>query len=238
MREKIKRHLDERARKWRETWSGKLDDPRARRQAKTDMLVYDHGFLRELYANRHQIAEGVWRSSQPSPRAVRRLAKEGIRTIFNLRGHSHRGSYALEAEACAAAGITLIDFRLSSTYPPKAEDILKLGELYRAADKPILLHCKSGADRAGLGAALYLLMVENATPEQALAQLSLKYLHFRGARTGVLDRMFELFRDAHNATGISFEDWVRSDYDPAKIVAEFTANRWVNALTFKALGRE
>ena len=96
-------------------------DPRAARpprRAIPDVNLVDHAVLRRFWTNRGTVAEGVYRSNQPSPRMIARLADEGIRTIVNLRGPSHFGSYALEREACERHGITLIDFRLYSAACP------------------------------------------------------------------------------------------------------------------------
>ena len=49
---------------------------------------------------------------------------------------------------------------------------------------PVLVHCKSGADRAGLFAALFLILREGATVAEAREELSPRYGHFRHAKTG------------------------------------------------------
>ena len=42
----------------------------------------------------------------------------------------------------------------------------------------MVMHCKSGADRAGLMSALYLILNQDVSVDKAKNQLSLKYLHF------------------------------------------------------------
>ena len=54
---------------------------------------------------------------------------------------------------------------------------------------PALIHCKSGADRAGLAAGLAL-MFEGGSAAEALGQLALRFGHFSRAPTGVLDAFF------------------------------------------------
>ena len=101
-------------RRWKDGWVGDLDAPGARRNAAIDMLVFDHGLLRKAWRNEHEIDGGVWRSSQPDPGAIRRLAGQGFKAVLNLRGATEYGSYLLEREACRAAGIELVDFKLTS----------------------------------------------------------------------------------------------------------------------------
>ena len=122
------------------------------------MLVFDHGMLRKLWRNEHEVEGGVWRSSQPDPGMVRRLAGRGFKAILNLRGATEYGSYLLEREACRAAGIELVDFKLTSRSLPSREEILALDAIFARLPRPFLMHCKSGADRAGFAAALYLLL--------------------------------------------------------------------------------
>ena len=55
----------------------------------------------------------------------------------------------------------------------------------------MLMHCKSGADRAGLMSVLYRFLHEGVPLKEAKKELSLKYGHIRQAHTGILDYFFE-----------------------------------------------
>jgi hypothetical protein len=44
-------------------------------------------------------------------------------------------------------------------------------------DYPLLIHCKSGADRTGLASALYLMVRRGESPERALGAFSLEFGH-------------------------------------------------------------
>jgi protein tyrosine/serine phosphatase len=108
---------------------------------------------------------------------------------------------------------------------------------------PALFHCKSGADRAGLMSALYLMLREGAGPEVARRQLSLRYLHFAGSRTGVLGHMIDAYaadRRASAARGepLPFIAWARTAYDPAAITASFKSTRAQRFISDWLLRRE
>ena len=106
--------------------------------------------------------------------------------------------------------------------PKDVERILRLHDIFRHMRAPALLHCKSGADRAGLAAGLFVLF-QGGTAREALAQLSLRFGHIRQARTGVLDAFFHHY--AREAEGRKpFLDWVREDYDQAALQRDFHAN--------------
>ena len=53
-----------------------------------------------------------------------------------------------------------------------------------------LIHCKSGADRAGLMSALYLIIAKEQSAREAMGQLNWKYGHVKAAKTGVIDAFF------------------------------------------------
>jgi len=208
-----------------------------------DALFVDHQILRLVYLNRHRLGREAWRSGQPAPHQIRRLARQGLRTLVNLRGESEFGTYPLAREACAEAGGAHVEAKLRSRELPSPNTVLHLARLLEAIDYPALFHCKSGADRAGLMSALYLLIREDATPAQARAQLSLRFLHFGGARTGVLGAMIDAYardRAAAEARGaaLPFLDWVRDGYDPAAITAAFDAGRGASFLVDRLLRRE
>lgn len=230
--------ISPRLRKWRKSWNTDLHSPYAKFSAYFDMLIFDHGIFRLLYANRCAIDTGVERSNHPTPGQVKAAAQRGVKTIVNLRGANDFGSYILEQEACRKYRVELVDFRIFSRDLPRKETIFRARELFACVEYPILMHCKSGADRAGLMSVLYLLVHKQEPVERALAQLSLKYGHVRQAKTGILDFFFESYRDFDRRTPTPFLEWVDKYYDYETLRKEFRSNRWANALVDKVLGRE
>ena len=77
---------------------------------------------------------------------------------------------------------------------PPVEAIHEARKLFNELEYPILFHCKSGADRAGLMGALFMYMKEGKPIEEALKQLSLK-LALKKSETGVLDYLRALLSD-------------------------------------------
>ena len=82
----------------------------ARRAAWWHFQLMDHAFLRGLWTNLDQIAPGVWRANQPSPRRLESYQRKlGLKSVVNLRGGSQQGFYLFEAEVCHKLGLTLHD---------------------------------------------------------------------------------------------------------------------------------
>ena len=202
-----------------------------------ELMLKDHGVLRLAWHNLHQIDAQMWRSNQPTPGRVEQAAKAGIKTIINLRGPRNDGGWKLEAEACKKANITLVDFTARSRAAPDKEMLYDARDLFNSIEKPALMHCKSGADRAGLMAALYVLIHCKKPVAEAMKQLSLRYLHVRQAKTGMLDNFFEAYA-AYEAQGMAFFDWVDTIYDPQALHDEFMARPWAEKLVDGILRRE
>jgi len=203
-----------------------LTTPRGRRRARNELVWGDHGFLRVKFRNLHRISDEMYRANQPSPEHIARYAKElGLKTIINLRGQSPKGYYLLEKEACERHGIQLVDFQVFSREVPTAESVLQAKQLFDSIAYPALMHCKSGADRAGVMSVLYQHFRKGLPIDQALEQLSGKYLHVRHGKTGVLDDFFETYLAQGKPAGLSFEDWVSRGYDHKAMKARFLRGR-------------
>ncbi len=204
-----------------------------------DLIAADHGIFRLAYLNLHEVAPGVLRSAQPSPRDIRRLAKRGVRTVINLRGPRDCGSYRLEQQACEKYGVRLINFKLRSRGVPRRHQIHEAAALFRDIEYPVLIHCKSGADRAGLMSALYLLLREGRPVEEAARQLSLRYGHFKQADTGVLDHFLHSYRAETAGGPMDFLRWVDERYEPKRVASSFKMRSGVtNFIVNRLLRRE
>ena len=217
---------------------GDLSTRHGRARAWSDSLLVDHAVFRLVWDNFAEIIPGkLYRSNHPTPArlaaAKRRL---GLRTLVNLRGHRQCGSDALSRAAAQRLGLMHVDMAFESRGAPHRERILRFAGLYGDLQTPALLHCKSGADRAGLAAGLAI-MFEGGRAAQALAQLSWRYGHFSRSRTGILDAFFKLY--AREAEGrLPFLDWVSGEYDEQRLRTEFSASRLSSFVNDKVLARE
>ena len=218
---------------------------KGRRRAWRQLMFADHGILRKFYANSHEVSPGkLWRTYQPSPLDLTRWKERGVKTVVNLRGDKPSGFYFLEEEACANLGLDLITFRVFSREAPSKEILHGSARLFDKITYPALLHCKSGADRAGLMSTLFLFFQEGAPLTRALDQLSFKYGHVKHGKTGVIDAAFEEYIAYAKKAGASlssvddFFGWVDNKYDPAATKKNFRATWLGSLLTEKVLRRE
>ena len=188
-----------------------LSDPVQRRRAFWQYQLLDHAFLRHWWTNFDQIAPGVYRSNQPSHRRFERYAAMGIKSVLNLRGAGHHARYLFEKETVDALGLTMINVSLQARKAPTREAVQALIAAFRQIDRPFLMHCKSGADRAGLASAIYLMVIEGKGVEEARKMLSPRYIHFRWSKTGVLEHLLDVYAARNSASPIGFEEWIATE---------------------------
>ncbi len=219
-------------------FAGDISTPEGRRQAWLDSLFVDHAVFRTVWDNFAPVIPGrLYRCNHPTPGRLAALTRRyGLRTLVNLRGQRRCGSDALSRDAAQRLGLDHIDMAFESRGAPHRERILRFHGIYTSMTTPALMHCKSGADRAGLAAGLVLLF-EGGTSRDALRQMSWRFGHFNRSRTGVLDAFFLQY--AATAEGRKpFLDWVRDDYDENHLRATFRAHGLSTFINDRLLARE
>lgn len=120
------------------------------------------------------------------------IGKYNIKSIINLRGQrAGRSWYQEELEMCNQCGVRHYDLSIPADKSPSAEQLAALRHLFENAPRPLLLHCKAGADRSGLAAALWKVVVDKEPKALARKQLSLRFGHFPIGPTSALDDFFK-----------------------------------------------
>lgn len=220
------------------SFRGDLTSPGGRAAAWFDSLFVDHSVLRLAWGNVAEVVPGkIYRSNHPTPMRLARLVRRfGLKTLVNVRGKRDCGSDALSRDQAEALGLAHIDMAFESRGAPHRDRILRFAVLYRSLATPALLHCKSGADRAGLASGLAVLF-EGGTAAEAGRQLSLRFGHFSRSKTGILDAFFVLY--AREAEGrIGFLEWVQTEYDEQRLRDGFRAGGFSSFINDRVLVRE
>ncbi len=123
------------------------------------------------------------------------INKYHLRSILNLRGKNPEEDwYNDEVKISLEYGLTHYDLALSASRELTDQEVKRLVEIFESAPRPILIHCKSGADRSGLVAAMWKVIVDKETKEGAKNQLSLLYGHIPIGPTSAMDHFFERWR--------------------------------------------
>ncbi|AOK20410.1 protein-tyrosine-phosphatase [Burkholderia cepacia] len=116
--------------------------------------------------NLHRITPTLYRSAQLSRADVPELQKLGIRKVISFR------SFHADDSILAGTQIKMQRIRIN-TWDIRDEDMVAALKALRTADQdgPVLIHCQHGADRTGLVSALYRMVYQGWTREQALDEL-------------------------------------------------------------------
>lgn len=182
------------------------------------------------WSNFAVVDEGrFFRSAQLTPdRLARLIDARGIRTIVNLRGAKPgRRWYREEREVARAKGVHHVDVRWSAERLPHRESLLELLDVYARAERPILVHCLSGADRAGEAAAIYQIEYMGRSAEQAAEMLSLRFLHLAWLRPAKR-HFLGLYRG---------EAWARAQYHPCSgDYPHYDVDRYCNTAALRRRG--
>lgn len=113
--------------------------------------------------NLHKVDDNVYRAEQPNEQAMKELSKLGIKTILNLR-------YFKKDKQVPEANLTLVHYKIRPGSISYTDIVTALKEINKAP-KPVLVHCKYGADRTGCIIAAYNIVKHNYSKEQAIDEL-------------------------------------------------------------------
>jgi len=207
----------------RASYNTDLSTPENRRRAHIYNLWFDHAVLRKVWTNFHPVAPGVYRSNQPTHERFVKLKEMGIKSVLNLRGAGGSAHYLVEKESCDQLGLILVDVNLHARSAASRAEIQKVLAAFRSIEKPFVLHCKSGADRAGFASAMYMMVVDGKSVAEARKMLSVKFIHLKWSKTGILDHILDVFEARTAQSPIGFEDWINTEYDGPALQASFEA---------------
>lgn len=158
------------------------------------LLTASYFLYREVQGNFHPITEGeAYRSAQlDRDNLDYYIRKYNIRSIINLRGRNlDKPWYQEEIKVSAEHKIAHYDLSLSAIREPSEENVLKLIEIFKHAPRPVLIHCQAGADRSGLAAAMWQVVVDKKPKLEAEKQLSILYGHIPIGKTSAMDSFFQ-----------------------------------------------
>lgn len=163
-----------------------------------------------VHQNFHVISPGlVYRAAQMNGgELAAAIRAHGIKTIVNLRGAGEdKPWYNDEINTSRQLGVQHFDFALSASQELDDAQMDQILATISNAPKPVLIHCKSGADRTGLIGALYLYGLEGQPAGTADRQLALYYGHIPLAfwgNTGAMDNSFWKYVRHHRVRRTNF----------------------------------
>lgn len=218
-----------------------LKTPWGRAWAWLYAMLQEHNFTNLIRFNFHRISEDAYRSSQPTMWQLRRMVKKhGIKTILNLKGSNPGSAYwAFEREQCEKLGVKLVDVDIKSRETPWVENLHQAKAVFDSVEYPIWMHCKAGADRAGIYATFYQYFHQRRPIEQTDQLKFWPFGHFRYSEAGKIDNYLEHYKAYHkDHPEVGLLEWAENVADRDGIDREYEARGWSSLISDRLLRRE
>jgi len=116
--------------------------------------------------NLHRISPTLYRSEQPTALGMKNIEKLGVRTVINLR-YFNDDKDEVEGTSLRTEHTKILTWRIGDKHVIDVMNMLKKTE-----NGPFLIHCQHGADRTGLMTAMYRILEQGWTPDDALKELT------------------------------------------------------------------
>ncbi len=116
--------------------------------------------------NLHKVSDDLYRGAQPTSEGMKRLEQLGVKMVVNLRAfHSDRDE--LEGTGLAYKYIN------STAWNPEDKDVVRFLQVITDSNStPVFVHCKHGSDRTGTMCAIYRIVVEGWSREDAIEEMT------------------------------------------------------------------
>lgn len=116
--------------------------------------------------NLYRVSPQLYRSGQPTAQGMRNLQQLGIKTVVSLRSfHSDRDEI----------GATPLGYEhiYMKAWHPEFKEVVRFLRVVTDHDRtPVVVHCQHGADRTGTMCALYRVVIEGWTKEEAVREMT------------------------------------------------------------------
>lgn len=121
----------------------------------------------DAHYNVHQMTPTLYRSGLPDSRALPLLEKLKIGTVINFLPES-------DATWLKTADTKQVQLTYRTNHVDDSDVLAALRAIQQAeSNGPVLMHCKHGSDRTGLMAAMYRVVIQGWSKEDALNEMTL-----------------------------------------------------------------
>lgn len=113
-----------------------------------------------------KVDEDLYRGAQPTEKGIKKLSELGVTTIVNLRAQT-RSERAHQQELAETYGMRFVSLPMRMYFRPKADQIAEFLQTLEQSDGAVFIHCHQGEDRTGSMVAVYRVVEQGWSPENA-----------------------------------------------------------------------
>jgi len=116
-------------------------------------------------ANLYKVTDYLYRSEQPINEGMQNLEKLGIKTIINLR------SFYSDSGQIKGTGLRVEELSVNAWHIEDVDVVRVLRIIRKRENGPFLIHCSHGADRVGVMVAMFRVVEQGWTKEDAIEEM-------------------------------------------------------------------
>ncbi len=120
--------------------------------------------------NFRKVTTGIYRGGQPNRAALVELAEKGFKTVVSFRWQKRIVNQ--EKRDCKDLGLDFVSIPLNYSNPPSLGDIKNfLNVLEDSRMHPVFVHCLHGKDRTGIMVAIYRIIDQEWSVQEAYKEM-------------------------------------------------------------------
>ena len=129
-----------------------------------EINTIEEEILADNIRNFYKVSDGIYRSAQPDRKSMELMDIIGVKTVINLR------RYHSDINEAKNTSLKLERVKMNPG-KIKDEDIAEILTIIKNSDKPVLIHCWHGSDRTGVVVAMYRIIFEGYSKDEAIREL-------------------------------------------------------------------
>ena len=128
-------------------------------------LKSKHKDLKKQNLELDKINNNLYRSAQPTKQGMNNLKNIGVKTIINLR------AFHSDKDETGNTGLFNEEISVNTWYIKDKDVIRVLRIVLKKQNGPILIHCQHGADRTGIMIAMYRIVEQGWSKDEAIREM-------------------------------------------------------------------
>ena len=116
--------------------------------------------------NAYKVSDDLYRGAQPTSEGMKQLEELGVKTVVNLR------AFFSDRDELEDTGLAY-EYIKTTSWNLENKDVVRFLQIFTNNDStPIFVHCKHGSDRTGIMCAIYRIVIEGWSREDAIEEMT------------------------------------------------------------------